>query len=110
MDRDVTGLFVVAGPTAPLLPHSPGVKLRAGGGPEAVSEGPQRRHAEAAHGSTVGPGPAQMLRAPGKMFSRVEILAILRGRLATLKASAPDVSEAARFEIEYVIRIFENLE
>jgi hypothetical protein len=58
----------------------------------------------------VGGGIAQQLRAPGKMFSRSDILAILRGRLATLKAGAPDVPESARFEIEYVIRIFENLE
>lgn len=53
---------------------------------------------------------AQMPNAPGKMFSRSDILAILCGRLATLKASAPDVPEAARFEIEYIIRIFENVE
>lgn len=60
---------------------------------------------------TIGGGVAQMLRAPGKMFSRSDILAILRARVAAGTGIGPDgLHAAAVFEIQYLIKTFENLE
>lgn len=56
----------------------------------------------------VGIGVAQSIRSPGKMFSRSDILAILKGHLALAYARPPEMNE--RDAIRALITTFENLE
>lgn len=53
-------------------------------------------------------GVAEQTRAPGRLFSRETILAILKGHLALATARPPEMNE--RDAIRALITVFENLE
>lgn len=59
-------------------------------------------------GAFNGVGIAEQLRAPGKQFSRSDILAILRAEGARQKANG--IHEAALLANDTLIRIFESIE
>lgn len=77
---------------------------RQGPTPPPPQEGPRG----AILGQALGRGAAQMLRAPGKMFSRETITGVLRGRRADAEMDCPGSPRSN--ELAYLIRIFENLE
>ena len=68
----------------------------------------QRIQAEIASEASITPRLAHQLRAPGKMFARSDILAILKGHLALAQQRPPEMNE--RDAIRALIAVFENLE
>lgn len=94
-------------------------RLYAGGGPEADQAREAKRYADygsglfcaASDSGALGRGIAQMARAPGKTFSRTEILAIIRAKQAECRSPrrmgpTPD----GLLVLAELVDTFENLE
>lgn len=82
---------------------------------EAAAARPPERVGSATYGPAGGSvlfpsayGAAQQLRAPGKTFTRSDILAILRGHLALAQQRPAEMNE--RDAIRALIAVFESLE